>query len=108
MTFLTLILLIIFRYKKWASERGLNEKMIPGLHLTNEQTVFLAHAQTQCYNRDDYAGYFRALRGNTEEDVKVNSALGQVSRGDVEEVYIATAIAVEVVVMLKKYILPRL
>ncbi len=66
-------------YQKWVKvdNSGVSEKMIPGLHMTNEQMLFLAHAQTYCYNRNRYESFRKAISGQVEEDLRVNTALGQ-------------------------------
>lgn len=51
--------------------------MIPGVGLTNEQMIYVAHAQTFCFARDSKQSYLQAFRGRVEEDVQVNMALGQ-------------------------------
>jgi len=64
-------------YNKWVSERGIAEKKLPGLHLSNQQMVFLAHAQSMCYNRDPWMSFYKAMYGEPEEDVQVNTAFKQ-------------------------------
>ena len=44
---------------------------MPGTELSNEQTFFLAEAQTQCYRRQELLQYFRTS-GTLDERTIVN------------------------------------
>lgn len=71
------IRLALIGYKDWLKSQGLFEKMLPGVGLTNEQMVYVSHAQTFCYARDKRTSYLNAGRGRVEEDIQVNMAVGQ-------------------------------
>uniref|UniRef100_A0A0B7AHI1 Peptidase M13 N-terminal domain-containing protein n=1 Tax=Arion vulgaris TaxID=1028688 RepID=A0A0B7AHI1_9EUPU len=64
-------------YNDWLTSQGLVEKQLPGVGLTNEQLLYVAHAQTFCYARDIKYSYLLGSRGRVEEDIQVNMALGQ-------------------------------
>ncbi|BFZ05863.1 hypothetical protein BsWGS_08902 [Bradybaena similaris] len=64
-------------YEDWLKSQGIAEKMLPGVGLTNEQMIYVAHAQTFCFARDSKSSYLRFAGGRVEEDVQVNMALGQ-------------------------------
>ncbi|CAG5120307.1 unnamed protein product, partial [Candidula unifasciata] len=64
-------------YADWLKSKGIVEKMLPGVGLTNEQMIYVAHAQTFCYARDAKSAYLYASWGRVEEDIQVNMALGQ-------------------------------
>jgi predicted metalloendopeptidase len=48
---------------------------MPGTNLTNEQTFFLAYAQTQCYQREEYSQFTRTKSGIYDERTALNTAL---------------------------------
>ncbi len=48
---------------------------MPGTELTNEQTFFLAYAQTQCYQRQELIQYVQTLSGIYDEKLALNTAL---------------------------------
>ncbi|CAL1536730.1 unnamed protein product [Lymnaea stagnalis] len=69
--------LALIAYNDWMKNLAQTEKMLPGLGLTNEQMVFLAHAQTFCYDKNDRWTLNRMLRGTLSDDTRINMALGQ-------------------------------
>lgn len=48
---------------------------MPGTELTNEQTFFLAYAQTQCYQRQDIIQFVLTKAGVYDERTALNTAL---------------------------------
>jgi predicted metalloendopeptidase len=48
---------------------------MPGTNLTNEQTFFLAYAQTQCYQRQELSQFIRTKSGIYDERTALNTAL---------------------------------
>ncbi|KAH9498968.1 Endothelin-converting enzyme 2 [Bulinus truncatus] len=64
-------------YKDWMKSLGTTEKLIPGLGLTNEQVLFLAHAQLFCYDKSDSWYNFLLQLGLPTRDVLVNFVSGQ-------------------------------
>ncbi|CAF4742113.1 unnamed protein product [Rotaria sp. Silwood1] len=48
---------------------------MPGTNLTNEQTFFLAYAQTQCYKRDELLQLVATQLGRYDERTALNAAL---------------------------------
>jgi hypothetical protein len=48
---------------------------MPGTELTNEQTFFLAYAQTQCYQRQDLLQFLQTQSGIYDERIALNAAL---------------------------------
>ncbi|XP_059149216.1 endothelin-converting enzyme homolog [Physella acuta] len=71
------IRLALIGYKDWVKSQGIVEKVLPGTGLTNEQMIFLAHAQTFCFANDDRQNLNAWMKGQVVNDVKVNMALGQ-------------------------------
>ncbi|KAI8779126.1 endothelin-converting enzyme 1 [Biomphalaria glabrata] len=69
--------LALIGYRDWMKNLGIAEKLVPGLGLTNEQTLFLAHAQTFCYDKTS-SWYVNSIISEwPTNDVKINMALGQ-------------------------------
>nr|KAI8748213.1 endothelin-converting enzyme-like 1 [Biomphalaria glabrata] len=69
--------LALIGYRDWMKNLGIAEKLVPGLGLTNEQTLFLAHAQTFCYDKTSSWYVNSIISGWPTNDVKINMALGQ-------------------------------
>ncbi|KAH9498970.1 hypothetical protein Btru_004111 [Bulinus truncatus] len=69
--------LALIGYKDWMKSLGTTEKLIPGLGLTNEQVLFLAHAQLFCYDKSDSWYNFLLQLGLPTRDVFVNFVSGQ-------------------------------
>ncbi|KAK0050794.1 endothelin-converting enzyme-like 1 [Biomphalaria pfeifferi] len=69
--------LALIGYRDWMKNLGIAEKLVPGLGLTNEQTLFLAHAQTFCYDKTSSWYVNTIISGWPTNDVKINMALGQ-------------------------------
>ncbi|XP_060556433.1 endothelin-converting enzyme homolog isoform X1 [Ruditapes philippinarum] len=61
-------------YKKWIADNG-EEKPTPTPHYTNDQSFFLAYAQTNCFTRTDALSYYYAQVQRLPEDVRTNTAL---------------------------------
>ncbi|XP_045176532.2 endothelin-converting enzyme homolog isoform X1 [Mercenaria mercenaria] len=61
-------------YKKWIADNG-EEKPTPTPHYTNDQSFFLAFAQTNCFTRTDALSYYYAQVQRLPEDVRTNTAL---------------------------------
>lgn len=64
-------------YKDWLKTQKLEERTLPGVELTNEQMIFLAHAQTFCFARGSKESYAYTFESQVEKDIQVNMALGQ-------------------------------
>lgn len=56
-------------YQDWISSNK-EELLAPGLNLTNDQSFFLAYAQTQCFVRRDFYAISRAERHILPENAK--------------------------------------
>ncbi|KAH9498971.1 hypothetical protein Btru_004112 [Bulinus truncatus] len=69
--------LALIGYKDWMNNLGTTEKLIPGLGLTNEQMMFLAHAQTFCYDKSHTWYVNRIMSGSPTDDVRINMVFGQ-------------------------------
>ncbi|XP_059149213.1 endothelin-converting enzyme homolog [Physella acuta] len=71
------IRLALIGYQDWVKGQGIVEKVLPGTGLTNEQMIFLAHAQSYCVANDDRQKLNAWMRGQVANDIRVNMALGQ-------------------------------
>ncbi|XP_067928940.1 endothelin-converting enzyme-like 1 [Watersipora subatra] len=61
-------------YRSYVATNGFEERT-PDLELTNEQTMFVSYAQSQCFARRDAQSISRAERKILPEDLSLNIAL---------------------------------
>lgn len=66
--------LALLGYQDWAMKKTLSERVIPGLDMSYDQMIFLAHAQTNCEVEGRWSFY---IFGDLNAELKVNMALGQ-------------------------------
>ncbi len=64
-----------FAYGALNNNNQIKSFKMPGTNLTNEQTFFLAYAQTQCYQRQELSQFIRTKSGVYDERTALNTAL---------------------------------
>ncbi|CAF3418992.1 unnamed protein product [Rotaria sp. Silwood1] len=64
-----------FAYTTLKENDQIKSLKMPGTNLTNEQTFFLAYAQTQCYKRDELLQLVATQLGRYDERTALNAAL---------------------------------
>ncbi|CAF3796327.1 unnamed protein product [Rotaria sordida] len=64
-----------FAYTTLKESDQMKSFKMPGTNLTNEQTFFLAYAQTQCYKREDLLQFVATQLGIYDERTALNAAL---------------------------------
>ncbi|RUS78892.1 hypothetical protein EGW08_013335 [Elysia chlorotica] len=69
--------LALLAYHDWSAAKSLDERLVPGLDMTYDQMLFLAHAQTACEVEDRWTAYMSAVYDGMDAELNVNTALGQ-------------------------------
>ncbi|CAF0801046.1 unnamed protein product [Adineta steineri] len=64
-----------FAYTAFKKIDEMKSIKMPGTNLTSDQTFFLAHAQTQCYKRQELLQFIRTQIGFYDEKTALNAAL---------------------------------
>jgi hypothetical protein len=64
-----------FAYDTLQNNHQMESFKMPGTKFTNEQTFFLAYAQTQCYQRQELSQYIQTKSGIYDERTALNTAL---------------------------------